>query len=257
MKKILLIIILGMFLISFTSAVQTEVNVQTQDTGLTIEYPKLFIWEQNKNLSLRYHVFNKTSGELLTNETVNCTFNLYGTDGVNLFREGDVYFNTLEGSRCINCFNQDLIGSNFSTIGKHSYLIRCFGTDIGGAVSVGVQVTGNGKALPSGIIILGFSIVLIFLLMTLIVYIVKAVGTIIEGNFDLLDVAYSYGLYFGLLGIYQLSQIYLGTPEVVSWLNSFVVWLAFPMIVLPVFAFFLSFFRTKKENRKREQERPY
>jgi len=258
MKKILLTIILGMFLISFASSAQTEINIQTQDTGLIIEYPKIFNFEQNADFHLRFHVFNRTDGKLLTNTTTNCTLNIYSSNGEGLFKIENMSFGASHTTNdCQNCFNHHIFGGNFSEIGTISYIIRCETANIGGSVSVGVQVTGNGKALPSGIIILGFSIVLIFLLMTLIIYLIKAVGTIIEGSFDILDVAYSYGLYFGLLGINQLSILYLGTPEVMNWLNSFVVWLAFPMIVVPVLAFFLSLFRMKKEKKKEEQERLY
>jgi hypothetical protein len=114
-------------------------------------------------------------------------------------------------------------------------------------------VTGNGKEEPSGIVILGFSILILGIFAFIVIFIVKSIGTIIEANFDLLDVAHSWGLYFALLGSNQLANIYLGNNIIMDWLNLFVTILGFPMILVPVFAFFLSFFRAKKQTKKEKR----
>jgi len=67
-------------MISIVSSAQI-INVQTLEKGVTIEYPKFFTYKQGEDLNIRFHTFNTTDGKLLTNETTNCTFNLYNRSG--------------------------------------------------------------------------------------------------------------------------------------------------------------------------------
>jgi hypothetical protein len=84
-----------------------------------------------------------------------------------------------------------------------------------------------------------------------VVYLIKAVGLIIEANLDLLDIGYMWGLYFALLGVTLLANLYLGTVAVLDWLNLFATIFGFPMVIVPVFGFFLSLFITRKREKKR------
>lgn len=111
-------------------------------------------------------------------------------------------------------------------------------------------VTGNGQSKPGDFTILGFSVVLIIIFFSLITYVLKSMGNIVEGNFDLLDVAFWWGLYFALLGVTLLAKTYLGTLVVINWLQDLVFWLGFPMILVPILAFILSLIRTGAKNKK-------
>ncbi len=140
-----LLLFFFIFLINFVSAVSTEVYVQTEDTGIIIEYPKIFILKQNQDFHLRVHVFNKTSGIVLTNESTNCTFNLYDFSGEGVLRINNLNFgNDTNSNDCQNCFNYHVDGSYFSNIGRYSYLVRCKTENLGGAISIGIEVTPTG-----------------------------------------------------------------------------------------------------------------
>jgi hypothetical protein len=124
------------------------------------------------------------------------------------------------------------------------FAIWCNATalSIGGEAKGSYYISGNGQLPPGDVVILGYSLILVLLLMFITVFIVKAIGNIVERNFDIVDLAYAWGLYFGLLGINQLTEIYLGSQIVMDWINLFVTILGVPMVLVPVIAFFLSFF---------------
>jgi len=85
-KLFLFSFILIVLTFSFVSTI-SEVFVQTQDDAIVIEYPKLFVLKQNQDFHLRFHTFNKTDGRLLTNETTNCTLNIYNSSGEGILRK--------------------------------------------------------------------------------------------------------------------------------------------------------------------------
>lgn len=171
-KKSSVIIIVFIFLFSFIScanAVSTEVYVQTEDTGIIIEYPKIFILKQNQDFHVRFHTFNKTTGKILTNESTNCVFNLYDFDGEGILRIANIGFgNTTHAHDCQNCFNEHIDGGNFSHVGRYSYLIRCETLNLGGAVSIGIEVTKTGTKLGISesliYLILAFGVLLLFII---------------------------------------------------------------------------------------------
>lgn len=254
MKKLFLFMFISLMLLSLVSADKIS-NVDTGATeGLQIFTPQFEAIKYNTSYNVHIHVSNISTGYPLTNDLVSCYLHLYGSDGSHTYERNT----PLEKDTNNIDHELTITYGNFTQAGEiNSYYIWCNTTYLGGEVKGSYEITENGRNRPDGIIILGFSIVLIFFLMTLIVYVIKAVGTIIEANFDILDVAYAYGLYFGLLGVTQLEKIYLGNVEVGNWLNLFVTWLGFPLIILPVLAFFLSLFRMKKQKKREEQERPY
>ena len=148
-KEMVLITVLFLILIPFVSAI-SEVFVQTQDDAILIEYPKIFVLKQNEDFHLRFHAFNKTTGELLTNEKINCSLNIYNSSGEGILRVENLSFNVTHTEQdCQNCFNHHIFGGNFSNIGAYSYIIRCYNGEIGGAVSVGFQVTPTGTILDT------------------------------------------------------------------------------------------------------------
>ena len=168
-KILFLSICIGLFMLSFVSAI-SDVFVQTQDNAILIEYPKLFVLKQNEDFHLRFHAFNKTNGVLLTNETINCTFNLYDSFGEGVLRTADLDFNVDEGTQdCQNCFNYHIDKGNFSTVGSYSYMIRCENDAIGGAVSVGIEVTPSGSekiGSGGGLSFIGSTLVMLIIAIT-------------------------------------------------------------------------------------------
>ena len=251
MKKILILMCLVMFSLTLVSAVppfQTNTNT---NNGIEIFYPQIEAVQYNTTLNPHFHISNKSNGVPLANTVADCYIHLYDKLGSHIY-ESEALAKDSNGWD----YEDTILYGNFTEEGYlNSFYIWCNATalELGGEVKGSYEITGNGKSTPGDILILGFSIFLILILMFVTVFIVKAIGTIIEGNFDILDVAYAWGLYFGLFGAYQLAGIYLGNYQVMEWLRIFVTVLGFPMILVPVFAFLLSFFRGKKKQKKEDR----
>jgi len=159
---------------------------------------------------------------------------------------GTIIFINQKLTKTGSTFNGTLDNTYFLDEGAYCINIECSNN----SGQICREITGNGKEPPGDFTILGFSFLMLLIFGSITVYIVKAVGNIIETNFDLLDVAYAWGLYFALLGANLLANLYLGTLELLEWLNLFVTILGFPMILIPVFAFFLSLFSARKKRRE-------
>jgi hypothetical protein len=140
--------------------------ITTNDYGLRISYPNSGFLKQNTDLSVRFWAYNITNGKILTNTTINCTYNLLNVSGFNIWtiNSPQIKFGIPSNPlACQNCFNLDIKGGNFTYIGYYNYQIRCQGLTIGGYTSGDYIVTGTGLDLTEGRSILYFSI-LFFLL---------------------------------------------------------------------------------------------
>ena len=81
MRKSIIWICILFLLVSFVSA-QPPFQEQTNIIeGLVINFPLLDTFEQNKNISFNFHVYNQTSGAILTNTTVSFVFHLFDNTG--------------------------------------------------------------------------------------------------------------------------------------------------------------------------------
>jgi hypothetical protein len=245
MKKLLTILFLSMFFLRLASAVSPFISTSPQ--GLILEYPVQDYFKVNQTYTFDIHVFNSSNGVPLSSG-VNCTFHLYNSSGDHLVQ-------LLDNSAVAYDYQFIVLNSNFSYEGLYSYVTFCNSTTAGGFISVPITVNGNGKPSPEGIVIIGFCILFLVLLSSITVLLIKAIGNIAEGDFDLMDVGYTWGLYFGLLGSYQLAEIYLGNVLISGWLSLFVTVLGLPMILIPILALFLSIFRNKK--RKAEEAKQW
>lgn len=247
--KTLKLFLLLMVCFSFVSMVQAQsfqTNINT-NKGLQIFAPEFEAVKYNTSFELHIHTTNISTGLQVPNSAVSCYLHLYGMDGSYIYQQNSPITKDANGWDHEITIN----AGNFTEVGEfNAYYIWCNTSAEGGELRGIYEITTNGRTTPDGIVILGFAILLLAILIFSIIYMIKAVGLMVEGNFDLLDVAYMWGLYFGLLGALQLSNIYLGNFEVQSWLNLFVTIYGFPMILVPVFAFILSMFRQKKRKEK-------
>ena len=250
MKKGITIIFLLLFsvlLFNNVSAVPPfEENAGTLN-GLQIFEPKYEAVKYNTSFSPHLHVSNLSNGMPMPNTAVSCYLHLYDMAGDHLYESG-----VLE--KDANGWDHEitLLAGNFTQSGEYNaYFIWCNSSEgLGGEVKGTYEITGNGKPTPEGIVILGFSIVMVFLFMMIIVYIIRAVGLMIDTSLDILDVAYAWGLYFGLLGLNLLATIYLGNVIIMNWLSLFVTVFGFPLMIVPILAFFLSVFAGKERKKK-------
>ena len=247
--KTLNYIFLLTFLILSVNVVSAVPPITTEfvgNTGLNIQANILDYYKINTSAELHIYIFNISNGVLLTNTSVNCEVELTDKTGTVLLLGNPVphqnYFKMMR--------NESIV----TEVGTYGVTIVCNSSGIGGLKTKFFEATTTGNAPPESIIILGFIIIMLFIFIFMIVFLIKAIGLIIEANFDFLDIAYAWGSYFGLLGVKLFAEIYLGNIIINNFLDVLVTILAFPMILFPIIAFFLSIFRQKKEQKK-ESER--
>ena len=102
------------------------------------------------------------------------------------------------------------------------------------------DITGNGKTAPNENIILFFSIAILILLGFGLYSLILSMGHFASLDLDVVDVAKSFGVYFAILGLYQLSLIYLGSPQIETWLILFIKIGAWTHILIPLVGFVIS-----------------
>ena len=130
-------------LILVTTLVTAQPPIFTQfvDEGLTIDFVKITIQQQNKDFQYNFHVFNTSNGIRLTNSTTSCNFHLFMNDGVHIIQEMSIPFD-VSGED----WELTVKGNNFTRLGEYAYLVDCSSTEgLGGSVSVGFEVTADSK----------------------------------------------------------------------------------------------------------------
>lgn len=249
--KLFSLLMFSLFFVNIVVAVPPVTTVFSGDTGINVEVNSMDVYKFNESRWQVIHLFNNTNGALITNTTnpnIYCTLHLRNSQG---FEIGTLNATVHNDHWDIN----GSFGAN-NPIGVYVYTIECqdTGAKAGGYVSGYFEITPNGKPAPDGLVIMGFVLILLFILSYSVVLIIKALGHIIDKNFDLMDIGIMWGSYFALLGINQLASIYLGNVVVNDWLDLFVKLYAFPMMIVPVIAFFLSLFNMSKEKKRKEHQ---
>lgn len=110
--------------------------------GYVIEYPKVDILKQNRNINFNFHIFNISNGVPISNVTTGCAFHLFN-------QTNDIIYTTTLRTIFTDF---DLVvtvnGGNFSKIGDYSYVVHCNDstsqTPLGGFDSVPLTVTKDG-----------------------------------------------------------------------------------------------------------------
>jgi len=219
MKKLTLILLLGIILIGFVGA-ETSTDYKTH----------------KRNTELNFTFTDNQAGQ--------CNITTIDTP------DGAVIWINQIMEQTSNTFLGSIGAGNFTQLGIYCIWMNC--EDGYGAECR--DVTENGISSPEGIVIVGFGLILILILAGSVVMIVKAMGHIVDRDFDLMDVAKMWGLFFALLGINQLAIYYLGSREINDWLSLFINLYAFPMVIVPLIAFFLSIFNMNKEKKKKANQ---
>ena len=102
------------------------------------------------------------------------------------------------------------------------------------------EITGNGKAAPQGNVILFFSIAFLILIGFALYSLIMSIGHLASLDLDVVDLAKSFGVYFSILGLYMLSQLYLGNTQIDNWLLLFIKIGWITHLIVPMVAFILS-----------------
>ena len=218
--------------------------------GFVIKYPSDVNFIQNSDYTFNFHVFNLSTGFPLTNKTVSCYFHLYNQSG------NHIVASQIPGYSFDHNFDFEIMvkGGNFSTVGRYSYIIQCNSTNFGGFDNVPLSVTSNGKEIPSGNLIIFFTILFLILiagLLTLLIYDLTRFSTL---DFDVRDIVFNLSAYFVLFGTYMLEKEYLANANIERFLSMLVIAGIYPFVYLSIIMFTVCFIfnlmKIRKENRR-------
>lgn len=131
--------------------------------GLTIEFSKIDIIQQNTAHHFHFHVFNST--RFKDNTTTQCGLTIVDSYGDRTYKNAKIDYHA--GSE--NEWGINLIGTNFSSLGQYSCVVECNSTTEVGFTSFGFEVTPDGLdnttmfyiiilILSAGVIIFGYYI---------------------------------------------------------------------------------------------------
>ena len=243
-----------LFLISSISAAPPTFT-QIIDGGLTIDFVKISILEQNQDFNFNFHVFNTSNGIRLTNSTTNCTFHLFNNKGSHIIQEMNIPFDVSGGD-----WELKTMGGNFSRLGEYAYLVDCSSTDtLGGAVSVEIEVTESGHGVNEGQAII-YSIALIIAMLFLALFLTGAImipwghATDPEDNIvnvndlrfvKIFLIAISYVMTMFIFGLVRSITggllTFVGISNIFEWLYWIMLSFLWPLIVLIFIVAFIIF----------------
>lgn len=168
---VLIPLLFFLFLIPSIQAAPPSTTVVASSEGLIISFPHSPYLKLNNAGYIRFWVFNQTDGVLMSNSSVNCTFDLFDNSGKNIFKimSPDIRYGSLGTQACASCFNINISGTNFSRIGYYPYLLFCstnpaYPIKLGGTERDILEVTSTGASSDIGYFFIAFSLVYILLL---------------------------------------------------------------------------------------------
>lgn len=201
-----LIFIGCILVISFTSAAPPQSTAGLLERGIDIVHPETQVIKYGNDLEFNFWTYNSTTGETVTNSSLNCTLYIINDKGVNFYR-----FSNQPGANglitygkgaplCVNCWTMILPSQNL-TYGVYSYQIKCQGNKVGGYYTGAFEITPTGF---SGT--LGFYILLLILSLGIIIlgYYVEDPWVIVLGAFGLV----LFGLFILLYGVNGIKDSY-------------------------------------------------
>lgn len=166
MKKAIIYFFLVFILVSTTLAVKDTQVIMGEDEGLIIELPPHEVLKQSREYKLHVHVFNKTNGYPIKNDTAFCLVHLYNLSGSHILED-----NMSWDSNNVD-FQLTIDGGNFSDSGFVSYIIQCNTSSVGGAVAGQFQVTPTGEEKQDylGLYIMLIAVGLFFMLVAIVLF---------------------------------------------------------------------------------------
>jgi len=181
---------------------------------------------------------NLVSGTLVKqNDCVNINALINGSTTLNLsvyYPNSSLAINTLMDSSSPR-FSYNFCNTALLGVYDYNYF-----DDLGNTFNNNLEVTGNGKPTPSGIVIVMFSCLFLLIVLFLVYIMIYSMGHLIRLDFDFLDLAYNLGLYFSILALYMLSLFYLGNPQIEDFLLLLIQICAWTNVFIPFIALVLS-----------------
>lgn len=103
-----------------------------------------------------------------------------------------------------------------------------------------IDVTNNGKQEADGVTISLFSIFYLIVFAVLIYIIIYSIGHFLKLDFDLIDLAYSYGTFFVYLTLFFLSKYYVGNAAIENIMELLIYPLGVLLLIVPLIMFVIS-----------------
>lgn len=178
-------------------------------TDLIYKYNTDLIYKYNTDIDLKIPCYNNGT---LCSSSAECNITIF-------YPNSSVLISNAEMSN--NVVYHNLSIGNLTTEGTYLNSMLCNDNGVLGKTTFNFKVTGNGKEEPSGIVIIIFSVAFILLLFYLIVIILYGIGSIVDLDFDIIDLAYNWGGYFAFGGLFMLEQTYMGNIQLEVYLNLF------------------------------------
>ena len=145
--------------ISAAPPIQTNLNIEQ---GLEIQIPPINTLKQNAPFEFQFHVFNKSDGLMVSNDTTTCKFHLYNRTG------GEVIGVDLGMAANLIDWQITVTEDNFSNIGFMAYIVQCNTTSLGGFMGVPLEITETGESEDTSFFVReGLKLFLIFILVSL------------------------------------------------------------------------------------------
>lgn len=144
MKRVMILLLLGMFLFSNMVYAQPPFQQSNIDTSLILESPVIEYIQQNEDHEFHVHVHNSSTGKLISSANIEyCSLHLYNESGNHLLE-----VNMSLGSNGID-YEFNVLAGNFSQVGQYAMYYYCqVNSSVeqrGGFFQYGFDVTLSGQ----------------------------------------------------------------------------------------------------------------
>ena len=228
MKKQLIIIAFALLLVMPLVSGAT-VQVSPVDS-LTVVYPQFESLKQNTSFTIDVHVDNIT--QILNGAEAECYLYLYNEIDGQLM-EGR--FTPIDRIYQIN-----ISAGNFTKLIGYQYVVHCNTTSQTGFASGRFDVTKSGQPTPSGSVKIFFMLMFLICLGFSIYLILYNIGHVISLDFDIIDVAFNWGVYFVVFALYGFETFYMGNAMMETMMLWFLSIRGLTLIFFPLLALILS-----------------
>lgn len=157
------------------------------------------------------------------------------------------YINTgnylVDNQKMSNNFPSPLQNYSFNssnTMGTYRGDMFCSGNGLNGTDTFYIEINNTGKPDPSGGLITFFIIVFLIIIGGLIYIMIYSFGHALKKDFDFIDLAFDWGVYFMLVAFFILQNQYLGNQTIFDITNVLVIVGAITHLFAPLIFLFIS-----------------
>lgn len=136
--------------------------------------------------------------------------------------------------------NYTLLGDKINQLEYYTVHMVCDDGGLYGTEDFQFQVTGNGKPNASGGVVVLFSVMFIILVGITCYLSIYTIGHFLSLDFDLVDLAFDWGVFFAILTAYSLEMYYLGNLGIEAYFKWFLLIGGLLLVVIPIVAFIFS-----------------